>query len=298
MTADEPGRCGTVALAGRPNVGKSTLLNHLLGRKLGITSRKPQTTRHALVGVLNRGATQVVLVDTPGIHRAKGRALNRYMVGQAVGSLTGVDLVLMLVDCRGWREGDEIVRQHVAASGAPCLCVVTKADRLVRRDRLLPLIDDLRARHDFAAIVPVAALKNQGLDVLVDTVAERLPAGPPLYPPEEVTNRAPDFLIAEIIREKATRRLGAELPHQTAVVVERIAEGSGCVDVHAVVFVERETQKRIAIGHRGAMLKSIGADARKDVEDLLGRKAMLHLWVKVNARWSDRPPALRELGYR
>lgn len=295
---DGPGRCGTVALAGRPNVGKSTLLNHLLGRKLGITSRKPQTTRHALAGILNRGATQIVFVDTPGIHRAKGRALNRYMVGQAVGSLAGVDLALLLVDCRGWRESDEIVRQHVAAAGAPCLCVVTKVDRLAQKERLLPLIDDLRRRHDFAAIVPVAALKNQGLDVLVDAVAERLPAGPPRYGPSEVTNRPADFLIAEIIREKATRRLGAELPHQTAVVVERIAENDGCVEVHAVVFVERETQKRIAIGNRGAMLKSIGADARKDVENLLGRKAMLHLWVKVSPRWSDRPPALRQLGYR
>ena len=297
MTGDQPGRCGTVALAGRPNVGKSTLLNHLLGRKLGITSRKPQTTRHALVGILNRGATQIVFVDTPGIHRAKGRALNRYMVGQAVGSLAGVDLALMLVDCRGWRDGDEVVREHVARADAPCLCVITKIDRLAHKERLLPLIDDLRRRHDFAAIVPVAALKNQGLEALVDAVAERLPAAPPRYGPSEVTNRPAEFLIAEIIREKATRRLGAELPHQATVVVERIAEGDGCVDVHAVVFVERETQKRIAIGHRGAMLKSIGADARKDVEHLLGRKAMLHLWVKVNARWSDRPPALRQLGY-
>ena len=300
MTVADAHRCGTVALAGRPNVGKSTLLNHLLGRKLGITSRKPQTTRHALIGVLNQAAAQIVFVDTPGIHRAKGRALNRYMVGQAVGSLAGVDLAIMLIEPRGWRDEDETVRRHIAEAGVTCLCAINKIDRLARKESLLPLIDDVRGRHDFAAIVPISALRSQGLEALLDTVAAQLPEGPPLYPADEVTNRPLDFLIAEIVREKATRRLGAELPHQTAVVVERIADDAGdegCAEVHAVIFVERETQKRIAIGNRGAMLKSIGSDARKDVEALLGKKAMLHLWVKVSPRWSDRPPALRQLGY-
>ena len=296
--SDQDSRCGTVALAGRPNVGKSTLLNHLLGRKLGITSRKPQTTRHALIGILNRTSAQIVFVDTPGIHSAKGRALNRYMVGQAVGSLTGVDLVLMLVEARGWQDEDGTVLRHIAAAGAPCLCVINKIDRLARMDRLLPLMDELRQRHEFVAIVPVSALRNRGLGELADVVASHLPPGPPLFGPDEVTDRPADFLIAEIIREKATRRLGAELPHQIAVVVERIADENGCANVHAVVFVERETQKRIAIGNRGAMLKSIGSDARKDVERLLGRQAMLHLWVKVNPRWSDKTTALTQLGYR
>ncbi len=295
--SDQP-RCGTVALAGRPNVGKSTLMNHLLGRKLSITSRKPQTTRHALIGVLNRGNAQVVFVDTPGIHKAKGRALNRYMVNQAVGSLAGVDLIAMLVEARGWRPADEVVRARIAEAQAPCICVISKIDRLPARERLLPLIDELRGKHDFLEIVPVSALRNIALDDLTNTLIRHLPLGEPLFADDRVTDRPLDFLIAEILREKTVRRLGAELPHQTTVEVERITPGGSFTEVHAVIFVERETQRRIAIGKGGAMLKSIGEDARRDVEALIGGKALLRLWVKVARRWSDHPPSLKRLGYR
>ena len=290
-------RFGYVALAGRPNVGKSTLMNHLLGRKLSITSRKPQTTRHALIGVHNRGNAQIAFVDTPGIHRPKGRALNRYMVGQAVGSLAGVDLALMLVEASGWREGDEIVRQRIAEAQAPCICVVNKIDRLAAMERLLPLIDNLRHRHRFLEIVPVSALRNRGLDELTDAIVAHLPEAQPLFADDQVTDRPLAFLIAEIVREKAVRRLGAELPHQTAVVVENIERKKGHTDVDAVISVERETQKRIAIGKGGTMLKSIGEDARKDIEALIDGKAMIRLWVKVDRRWSDREAALQRLGY-
>ncbi|MCY3838584.1 MAG: GTPase Era [Gammaproteobacteria bacterium] len=319
-------RCGYVALAGRPNVGKSTLMNHLLGRKLSITSRKPQTTRQALIGILTRGDAQIVFVDTPGIHVASGRALNRYMVGQAVGSLAGAELALMLVEASGWRDGDEIVRRRIREAGVPCICVINKIDRLKRKDRLLPLLDDLSRKHDFEALVPVSALKNLALDDLVEEIVGRLPRRAHLFAADEVTDRSLAFLVGEIVREKAVRRLGAELPHQTAVTVERIAlaaagsstndgddapsqldsredalprtgQGGSCAEVDVVIYVERDTQKRIAIGKGGTMLRSIGEDARKDIEILLGSRAMVRLWVKVDRRWSGRPDALQRFGY-
>lgn len=302
-----------MALAGRPNVGKSTLLNHLLRRKLAITSRKPQTTRHALVGVLNRDNAQIVFVDTPGIHAHRGHALNRYMVAQAVGSLTGVDLAVLLVEARGWQAGDDLPTRRIAEAGVPCVCVINKIDRLGnRKERLLPLIETVRRKHDFAAIVPVSALRNIGLDGLAAELARRMPEGPAMFAADQRTDRPLDFLVAEIVREKLTRRLGAELPYQAAVVVETIAlapdEAAGAPpalasrhrrapEIDAVIYVERETQKRIAIGKRGAMLKSIGVDARRDIEALLGGKVVLRLWVKVQRRWSDRADALRRFGY-
>lgn len=295
--ADAP-RCGYVALAGRPNVGKSTLMNHLLGRKLSITSRKPQTTRQALIGVLTRDDAQVVFVDTPGIHVPRGRALNRYMVGQAVGTLAGVDLVLMLIEANGWRDGDEIVRRRIAEAGVPCICIINKIDRVRPKERLLPLMDDVSRRHDFEAIIPVSALKNLALDHLLAEILARLPNRPWAFAEDEVTDRPLLFLVGEIVREKAMRRLGAELPHQTAVTVDRIAAGPNCTEVDAVLYVERDTQKRIAIGKGGTMLKSIGEDARQDIEILLGGKAMIRLWVKVDRRWSGRPEALQRFGYR
>ena len=326
MSETAPERCGYVTLAGRPNVGKSTLMNHLLGRKLGITSRKPQTTRQAMLGILNRNNAQLVFVDTPGIHPSRRKALNRYMAGQTAGALAGVDLALMLVEAQGWQEGDEIVLRRIAEAASPCICVVNKVDRLARKERLLPLIDELRRKHDFEAIVPVSALRNIGLDDLADAVAERLPERPHLFAEGQLTDRPLAYLLAEIIREKAVRRLGAELPHQTAVEVERItreadrgAEAS-IAEVHAVIYVERETQKRIAIGKGGAMLKSIREDASRDIAALLresgglggdfpGRSGSggsggaskdlaLHLWVKVAPRWSDSAPAMQRLGYR
>ena len=299
-------RCGHVALAGRPNVGKSTLMNHLIGAKLSITSRKPQTTRHALIGILNLPDAQVVFVDTPGIHIAR-RALNRYMVGQAVGSLAGVDLAVMLIEASGWREADDIVLQRIASAGIPALCVINKIDRLSRKDRLLPLIDAVRKRHDYEAIIPASALRNVALEAVTREIVQRLPEAAPIYADAAVTDRPMEFLIGEAIREKAVRRLGAELPHQTAVTVERIApsagaasgaQAEGCTDIDAVIYVERASQKRIAIGKGGMMLKSIGEDARQDIEALLGGKAMLRLWVKVVPRWSERPATLARLGYR
>lgn len=291
-------RCGHVALAGRPNVGKSTLMNHLLGRKLAITSRKPQTTRQALIGVWTREDVQIVFVDTPGIHVAGPRALNRYMVAQAVGTLAGVELVLMLVEAKGWHAGDEVVLRRIAEAGVPCICVINKIDRQKSKERLLPLMDEVSRRHDFAAIVPVSALQNLALDDLLAEVIGQLPHRPHLFASDAVTDRPATFLVAEVVREKVMRRLGAELPHRTAVLVERIAAHGRCTEVDAVLYVERDSQKRIAIGRGGTMLKSIGEDARKDIEILLGDKAMVRLWVKVDRRWTARPEALHRFGYR
>ena len=291
-------RCGYVALAGRANVGKSTLMNHLLGRKLAITSRKPQTTRHALIGIHNQGDAQIVFVDTPGIHAPRGRALNRYMVGQALGSLAGVDLAVMLIDAHGWRADDDDVLRRIASAAVPCICAVNKIDRLEPKERLLPLIDEIRGKHNFEEIIPVSALRNIALEALTAEIVRRLPEGPHAFAQDTVTDRPVDFLIGEIVREKAMRRLGAELPHQTAVTIDAITHRPGCTDVDAVIYVERDSQKRIAIGKGGAMLKSIGEDARKDIEVLLGGKAMIRLWVKVAPRWSDRSELLNRLGYR
>lgn len=307
MSEAAPQRCGYVALAGRPNVGKSTLMNHLLGRKLGITSRKPQTTRQTMLGILNRDNAQLVFVDTPGIHQSRRKALNRYMAGQTANALAGVDLALMLVEAQGWQEDDKVVLRRIADAAAPCICVVNKVDRLARKERLLPLIDELRRKHDFEAIVPVSALRNIGLDLLATAVVERLPQRQHLFAEGQLTDRPLAYLLAEIIREKAVRRLGAELPHQTAVEVERITRETGeerVAEVHAVIYVERETQKRIAIGKGGAMLKSIREDASQDIAALLredgapDERLALHLWVKVAPRWSDSAQAMQRLGYR
>lgn len=302
-------RCGFVALAGRPNVGKSTLMNHLLGRKLSITSRKPQTTRHNLLGIDTRGDTQFVYLDTPGMHRPVGegagasrprggRAINRYMVGQAVRAVFDADVVVLLVEARPWTDADGEALEQVARARTPCVCAINKVDRLRDRRALLPIIDDVRRRHGFEAIVPISALRGEGLDALADEVAGRLPEGPHLFGSDDVTDRPTEFFLAEIIREKIMRRLGDEVPHRVAVGIERFAGPPELAEVDAVIYVERGTQKGIVIGKGGARLKSIGQDARHDIERLLGRRAMVRLWVKVKAGWTNDEAVLRTLGYR
>ena len=289
--------CGYVALAGRPNVGKSTLLNHLLGRKLSITSRKPQTTRHNLLGVDTRGTTQIVYLDTPGIHRAGPRAMNRYMVGQAVNALRDADLVVLLIEARPWTEADSVVLSQIDRSKRVCICAVNKIDRMGDRQALLPIIDDVRKRYDFEAIVPISALKHSGLEALTEEITKRMPEGPHLFESGDVTDRPTEFFIAEIIREKIMRRLGDEIPHRVAVSIERFAAKPHIVEIDGLVYVERRSQKGIVIGKRGTRLKSIGEDARRDIEELLGDRVMLRLWVKVKAGWTNDDASLKTLGY-
>lgn len=291
-------RCGFAALAGRPNVGKSTLLNHLLGRKLSITARKPQTTRHSLLGIETRAGTQIIFLDTPGIHRQQRRAMNRYMAGQAATAIRESDVVVLLTEARRWTSGDELALRRVADAGSACICAINKIDRLQDRSTLLPMIDDVRGRYDFKAIVPISALKGEGLDALWAEVSDVLPEAEHLFDHGDVTDRPTEFFLAEIVREKIVRRLGAEIPHRATVDIERFATKPHLAEVDAVIYVERTSQKGIVIGRGGARLKSIGQDARADIEMLLGQRVMLRLWVKVRRGWTDDARVLPTLGYR
>ncbi len=291
-------RCGFAALAGRPNVGKSTLLNHLLGRKLSITARKPQTTRHSLLGIDTRAETQIIFLDTPGIHRRDRRAMNRYMSGQATSAIRDSDVVVLLTEARRWTSGDELALRRVADARCACICAINKIDRLRDRSALLPMIDDARGRYDFEAIVPISALKHEGLDALWAEVSSLLPPREHLFAEGDVTDRPTEFFLAEIVREKIVRRLGAEIPHRATVAVERFAAKPHVAEVDAVIYVERASQKGIVIGRGGSRLKSIGQDARADIETLLGQQVMLRLWVKVRRGWTDDARVLATLGYR
>jgi GTPase len=293
---DDTQRCGYVAIVGRPNVGKSTLLNHLLGRKLSITSRKPQTTRHNLLGVQTEGAAQIVYVDTPGIHQPRSRAMNRMMVRAATSVLRDVDVVVALVEARGVVEEDELVIGHLQSTDVARICVINKIDQLKDRATLLPLIDALAERKLFDEIVPISALKDDGLDRLKRLIVARLPEGPHLFPADQITDRSERFIVGEIVREKLMRRLGDEIPHRVTVVVESFKEAR-VTDISAVIYVERDTQKAIIIGKDGQRLKEIGTDARQAIEAFLEQKVMLRLWVKVREGWTNSEAALRQFGY-
>jgi GTP-binding protein Era len=289
--------CGYVALVGRPNVGKSTLLNHLLRQKLSITSRKPQTTRHVLLGVDTEGDRQAIYVDTPGIHDHARRQLNRQMVRAATSALRDVDLIVMVVERDVWTEADELVLGHLQDVATPCFVAINKVDLVRPKERLLPAIEALARKGRFEEIFPVSALKDDGLDALRRAIFARLPERRHLFPADQVTDQTERFLAAEIIREKLMRRLGDELPHHVAVVIEWFRETGTLVDIAAEIVVERPGQKRIVIGAAGEKLKLIGQEARVDIERLLDRKVMLRLWVKVRPGWTDSAAALRRMGY-
>lgn len=290
-------RSGYVALIGRPNVGKSTLLNHLLGQKLSITSRKPQTTRHTILGIKTGPDSQIVYVDTPGVHRTARRAMNRYMLRGATRVLQDVDAVVFVVEALQWTEGDELVLQHLERVSVPVILAVNKVDRLADKTRLLPYLAEMAARRDFAEVVPVSALRNLSLDVLEEAIVSRLPEGGPYFPEEQLTDRSERFLAAEIVREKLMRRLGQEIPYELTVEIESFEDSPGLTRIGAVIWVERANQKAIVIGSGGAQLKDTGRQAREDLERLLGKKVFLQLWVKVKEGWSDDERALRSLGY-
>lgn len=295
--SDAPERCGYVALVGRPNVGKSTLLNVVLRQKVSITSRKPQTTRHNLLGIDTREHCQAVYVDTPGIHQGANREINRRMVRAATSSFAEVDLVAMVVDRGRWTDEDALVLSHLQRSAKPAFAVINKVDLLSERAAVLPVIETLAARASFQEILPISALKRDGIEGFREAVFTRLPEHKHLFPPDQLTDRSERFLVSEIIREKLVRRLGDELPHRTGVVIESFREAPHLVEIHADIVVERAGQKRIVIGRQGAKLKSIGSDARTDIERLLGRKVMLHLWVKVRTGWTDNRASLERMGY-
>ncbi|MEE4278023.1 MAG: GTPase Era [Halieaceae bacterium] len=290
-------RCGYAAIIGRPNVGKSTLLNHLIGQKLSITSRKPQTTRHQVLGIKTAGDAQILFVDTPGMHGGGRKALNRYMNRAASSALPGVDVVVMVVDRGAWLDDDQRVLDACLASAAPLILVVNKVDLEEDPNTLLPVLEALSVKADFVAIVPVSALRGRNLEALEEEIVARLPQAPWLFGEEELTDRSTRFLVAEIIREKITRQLGDELPYATAVEIEEYAEESGITHISATILVERRGQKAILIGHQGGRLRQIGSEARRDIETLIDGRVMLKLWVKVRSGWADDERALRSLGY-
>lgn len=290
-------RCGYVAIIGRPNVGKSTLVNRLVGHKLSITSRKAQTTRHRLIGIKSSDRAQVIYVDTPGLHASGGRALNRYMNRAATGALVGVDVILFLLEAGRWSDGDAHVLKRLADADAPIIAVVNKIDRIGDKQKLLPFIDELSKRAEFRDVVPISALRGSNTERLEELLIETLPVQPALYDEDQLTDRSERFLAAELVREKLTDRLGEELPYRLSVDIEAFQDEGGLLKIGAVIWVERSSQKGIVIGRQGRVLKAVGGDARKDMEALFERKVFLELWVKVKEGWSNDEQALARLGY-
>lgn len=289
--------CGFVALIGRPNVGKSTLLNHLLKQKISITSRKPQTTRHRILGINTTEAGQVIYIDTPGMHKSQKRALNRYLNRTAETTLLGVDVIVWLIDGLSWHEYDEVIFKKLAQVGLPVILAINKIDRVKDKDDILKFFAEAQHRFPFEHLVPISALKRTNLDQLEGLIMSLLPKSNLIYPEDQITDRPERFLAAEIVREKLTRRLGDELPYELTVEIERYEENHGITKIYAIIWVERLTQKNIVIGSQGEMLKKVGTDARLDIQKLVGRKVYLQLWVKVKKGWSDNERALQSLGF-
>ncbi|HSW13922.1 MAG TPA: GTPase Era [Solimonas sp.] len=285
-----------VTIIGRPNVGKSSLLNALVGAKVSIVSHKPQTTRHRIQGVLHHEEGQIVFVDTPGLHRKAPRALNKVMNDAAAGAIHDVDLVLFVIEAGRWTEEDEAVLQRIEGLPTPVALIINKVDRIADKEKLLPLLQKLGARRDFAFVIPLSALKGANVDALINELLARLPEGPPLYPEDMIAGHDLAFTAAELIREKVIRTLHQELPYTTAVEIEQYQREGNLDRIHAVIWVEREGQKKIVIGDGGAALKVIGTAARRELERMLGRKIFLQIWCKVRENWSDDPKALKRFG--
>ncbi|CBV42903.1 GTPase Era [Halomonas elongata] len=292
--------CGFVAIVGRPNVGKSTLMNHILGQKISITSRRPQTTRHQVMGIKTEGDAQFIYVDTPGIHlleKDRNKAINRFMNQAATQALRDVDCVIFIIDRTRWTAEDQVVLERLATVEAPVILAVNKVDRLNDKSTLLPWLDEVRGRREFAAIVPIAAKHGTNVAELEAEVAKYLPESVHYFPDDQVTDRSLRFLAAELVREKIMRQLGDELPYQMTVEIEEFREEGKVTHISALIMVERQGQKKILIGDRGERIKKIGRDARLELERIVGTKVMLNLWVKVKRGWSDDDRALKSLGY-
>jgi GTPase len=289
-------RAGYIAIVGCPNVGKSTLMNRLIGAKVSITSRKAQTTRHRIHGILTTAACQYVFVDTPGFQTQHRNALNRAMNRTVTGALADVDLVLFIIEANRWREEDRAVLAKLPTD-TPVVLVINKVDRLADKNTLLPFMAKLAAEHAFTEIVPISAERGERLDTLLQVAARFLPEAAPIFDAEDMTDRSERFLAAEMLREKLFRNLGEELPYGIAVEIEKYEEVDGIRRIHAAIIVDREAHKAIVIGRSGERMKRVASDARKDMERLFGSKVWLETWVKVKSGWADDERALRSLGY-
>lgn len=289
--------CGYVAIVGRPNVGKSTLLNHLLRQKISITSRKPQTTRHRILGISTEADYQCVYVDTPGLNSQINKALNRVMNETVHRVVRDVDAILFIVERLVWNDLDQLVAEALKKANVPVLLIINKVDLLEDKDSLLPHIGELQKKMNFAEIIPVSALGGHNLDAVEQQVKKYLPEGPFLFSEDQITDRSSRFLAAELIREKVTRQLGDELPYEVTVEIEKFQQEGKILHIHGLILVDKKGQKRIVIGKDGDRLKKIGTEARADMEVSFDSKVMLNLWVKVKSGWADDERALQSLGY-
>ena len=289
-------KSGYVSIVGKTNAGKSTLLNNILGQKIAITSRKPQTTRHRFLGIKTEGNHQIIFVDTPGFHSGQKRALNRYMNKIATNAMRGVDIVLYVVDNLNWSEED-LKRVQSISHETSIILVINKTDKLNDKNLLLPFIEERSKDSVFSHIIPISALKSIGVEELVGLVNDKLPLGSHLYPEDQVTNISEKFLASEVIREKCINKLGDELPYRISVSIERFSELKKIIHIDSVIYVEKQSQKGMLIGQSGSRLKSIGTASRIELEELLDSKIMLKTWVKVKSGWSDNESVLPSMGY-
>ena len=290
-------RCGYIAILGRPNVGKSTLLNHLIGQKLSITSRKPQTTRHQILGIKTTDDAQYVFVDTPGLHKGGSQALHRYLNRAAQSIVQDMDVIIFVVEALKWVAEDDIALSYLQDAQCPIILAVNKVDLVKNKDELLPFLSSLHAKFDFKGIVPISANKATQLDVLLEQVRAVLPESEAFFPSDQLTTRSSKFVAAEMIREKIVRLLGDELPYATTVEIEKFEDSPKLLKLHAVIWVERDNQKSIVIGKQGDKIKKIGTQARKELQNFFGKKVHIETWVKVRKGWADDERALQQLGY-
>ena len=291
-------KSGYVAIIGRPNVGKSTLINRVLGQKLCITSRRPQTTRHRILGIKTEENSQLIYVDTPGLHIDGKRAMNRYLNRAAASSIDDVDVILFVVDGLNWTEEDEQVLERLKSNAnSPVILVLNKIDKLSDKDMLLPHIERLATKYNFAKVLPISARKGLNVDELEIEVKQFVPEGELIFPEDQFTDRSSRFLAAELVREKLFRMLGQELPYSLTVEIEQYKQEDKLLRIGAVIYVERGGQKAIVIGKKGELLKAVGREARIDMESLFESKVFLELWVKVRDGWSDNERMLKNLGY-
>ncbi|MEM7294193.1 MAG: GTPase Era [Pseudomonadota bacterium] len=290
-------RCGYIAIAGRPNVGKSTLMNGLIGQKLSITAHKPQTTRHSILGVATFDDTQLIFVDTPGLHLQKGSALNRTLNRSARAGLQDVDLILLVVEVEQWTEEDAFAYETALATGCPILMVINKIDKLKDKSRLLPFLSSLPQHDRIVDYMPLSARRIDELGPLLSKFSGLVPESDFVFSPDQLTDASERFLASEIVREQLTRQLDAELPSAITVVVDQFQAQATLYKIYATIWVDKSSQKAIVIGKGGSRLKTVGTQARKAMEHLFGTRVHLDLWVKIKENWADDERALRQLGY-
>ena len=287
-----------VSLIGKTNVGKSTLLNQLVEQKVSITSRKPQTTRQRLLGIKTEGSNQIIYVDTPGFHQGHKRALNKFMNKTALSSIEGVDIVLFVVDALNFSQTDEHLLSQVSTKDNQVMLVINKIDKVAKKEKLIPFVEEVTKLFPFSEVIPISALKRKNIDILEKEITKRLPVGAHLYPEDQIADSSERFLTSEIIREKCISRVGDEIPYRLSVVIDSFKEEDKLITIDGTIYIEKSSQKGIVIGEQGKRLKAIGTAARKDLERMLGNKVMLRLWVKVKKDWTNDRSALNFMGYK